>query len=839
MRRTFLFDWFKRLNRRLTGSRRANRFAASVGIEGLEARQVMTGWRFDFGSGGSPVEAGFTRATVVTYADTRGWGWGTTSGIHAVDRRVGDATAPDLTRDFHYGRDNTFRVNVANGVYDVVLQLGDSASARDRINVDLEGNRVATGLATARGQFLRETYRVTVSDGQLNVRLIDDGGANRYWTLAGLEVRPIATTETLATVGLTPGWATFGQALPPDAAFESLQLGSLPTQTDVKTRWADGSIRFAVVTAAVSEAGSYAITPTFDVTGHVALDATPVEVRFTTDVTDGTDATDESSAIAVMPTATSPDSLWLDGGLVTEGRWAVIPTDSDGQALSGLRVLFDQRTFLDGTRRLEVTVENADDTAENQLRNIAVQIWADADRNGLLDELLFDRSDIAMGSGTRFIQRFDFGLTASAVTPDLEPLFRSGALPRYAAAVTDVIDSAFGEDGQLRSEFDLLGAGDLNPYMGSPAGRPEIAPYTDWTARYLVHRRPEQADYLLRMGDLAGSWPIHLREPSDGRFVSLAGRPNFWFDVRSDEHMRSDQWGGSPLLPDNAHVPGGLALVPYLITGDHFYADEVGFWANYAVLSTWQGNSPTDDASRAGGNAAAGSGRGILATNQVRGFAWGLRNISDAAAYLPDSDPMRQQFQRIVRENLTWLDDWTRRHTGPLQMAWLPGYGTEVDNDHQRFAQLWMYDYLAWSIQHALQLGFTGGTRFRDQVVRIQTELFVNPSYNRDYAAPGRLAIGLVSASGDSTRYYRSLREVLTVTRRTLPTGQFAGYYGVEARLALLIGIESGRDGSSGYRGRIRVALNFLNNATLHPGMFDDPLIRSGFGLAGPDHPAT
>ena len=448
--------------------------------------------------------------------------------------------------------------------------------------------------------------------------------------LFGLSTPAVAGPErrevTLATVGLTPGWATFGQALPPDAAFESLQVGTLPTQIDVKTRWPDGSIRFAVVTAEVAEPGSYAITPAFfGGGGHTAIGATPVEARFTID---GTEVTDELSAIAAIPAATAPDALWLDGELVTEGRWSVIPTDDSAVELSGMRVLFDLRQYRDGARRLAVTIENADDTTDNQRRNLAVQIWADADGNGLLDELLFDRSGLAMGSGTRFIQRFDFGLTASAVTPDLEPVFRSGALPRYAAGVTDVTESAFDENGQLRPEFDLLGPGDLNPYMGSPAGRPEIAPYTDWTARYLVHRRPEQANYLLRMGDLAGSWPIHLREPSDGRLVSLAERPNFWFDSRGEDRMRSAQWGGSPLLPDNAHVPGGLALVPYLLTGDHFYADEVGFWANYAELATWPGNSPTDDASRAGGDATAGSGRGILATNQVRGFAWGLRNIA-------------------------------------------------------------------------------------------------------------------------------------------------------------------------------------------------------------------
>lgn len=821
------WNWLARTGKQNRHSRRA-RVAKWVGIELLEERQVLSGWRFDFGTTSSSVAAGFTRATVVAFDATRGWGWETRSGVGAVNRSTGDAINPDVTRDFHYARDNTFKVNVANGVYDVAISLGDSASDRDQMNVDLEGARVATDLTTARGQFFSQTYRVTVADGQLTLHLSDTGGRNRYWTINSLEVRPIATSETVATVGLTSGWATFGQALPADAAFESIQVGTLPTQVDVKTRWPDGSIRFAVVTAEVVEPGSYAITPAFFGSDADSLATRPVEVRLTTD---------NAESVAMLPTTAAPDSLWLDGTLVTEGRWSVIPTAGSGQQLSGMRVLFDLRQYRDGAQRLAVTVENADDTTENQLRNLAVQIWADADGNGLLDDLLFDRSGLAMGSGTRFIQRFDFGLTASAVTPDLEPVFRSGALPRYAAGVIDETESAFDENGQLRPEFDLLGPGDLNPYMGSPGGRPEIAPYTDWTARFLVHRRPEQEDYLLRMGDLAGSWPIHLRESSDGRLVSLAERPNFWFDSRGEDHMRSASWGGSPLSPDNAHVPGGLALVPYLLTGDHFYADEVAFWANYAELSTWPGNSPTDAASRAGGDATAGSGRGILATNQVRGFAWGLRNLSDAAAYLPDSDPMRQQFQRMVRENLTWLDDWATRHAGPLKMAWLPGYGTEVDNNGQRFAQLWMYDYLAWSIQHALQLGFSGGTRFRDQVVRIQTELFVNSSYNREFAGPGRLAIGLVSPANGSTRYFSSLRDVLKETKRGMPTGVFAGYYGVEARLALLIGIESGLDGSTGYRGRIRLALNFLNNATLHPAMFDDPLIRSGFGLVGPDHP--
>ena len=101
---------------------------------------------------------------VVAYSAARGWGWSTSSGIGAIDRRVGDAAVPAVTRDFHYGRDNTFRVNVANGVYDIVLQLGDSAARRDQINVDLEGSRVASGLDTPRCRSLRRNYCTLTSE---------------------------------------------------------------------------------------------------------------------------------------------------------------------------------------------------------------------------------------------------------------------------------------------------------------------------------------------------------------------------------------------------------------------------------------------------------------------------------------------------------------------------------------------------------------------------------------------------------------------------------------------------------------------------------------------------
>lgn len=77
-------------------------------------------------------------------------------------------------------------------------------------------------------------HRVTISHGR--------GG--------GRPAPPSATGPTLVAPTLTAGWATFGVPLAPGdlPAGQSLQVAGLGTQTDVKTTYADGSAKFAVVT---------------------------------------------------------------------------------------------------------------------------------------------------------------------------------------------------------------------------------------------------------------------------------------------------------------------------------------------------------------------------------------------------------------------------------------------------------------------------------------------------------------------------------------------------------------------------------------------------------------
>jgi len=126
-------------------------------------------------------------------------GWNAT----ATDRRAdADAVRPEeiplladrLTRDFNATADGTFVADLPNGTYDVTLSQGDLKRARDAMAIFLEGTRVDT-VDVAAGTFVRNTYRVTVSDGQLTVHLVDEGGVTGRATINGLRVVPVGPSD--------------------------------------------------------------------------------------------------------------------------------------------------------------------------------------------------------------------------------------------------------------------------------------------------------------------------------------------------------------------------------------------------------------------------------------------------------------------------------------------------------------------------------------------------------------------------------------------------------------------------------------------------------------------
>lgn len=610
-------------------------------------------------------------------------------------------------------------------------------------------------------------------------------------------------------VGLTAGWATFGLAVPAGLARDGFEVEQLPTQTDVKSRWPDGSIRFAIVTAKSPATALYQIRPAAAPMGGFTPSLPAVSVRFNIGGTIYT---------AALPSSPSADR-WLAGPLVIEHRSVVAPVRGNGTPHGFLTVVFDVRCYSDGAARIDVAVENCLDIAGATSVTYDVTVTVQG-------VTAFQKSSVTHPYLTRWRKVFGAGLTEAAVAPDLTPFYAAAALPRYLALVENMVDSPTG------ATFEILGSAGLEPYMPAHAGREELAPYPDWAARYLVHRDPTQRSYVLANGDLAGSWPVHLREPVGGtyagvgsaRLVSIDERPDFWLDGRAEPQNRpaGNLAATGPLVPDNAHVPS-LAYIPYLLTGDRYYAEEMAFWANFGLLFTFQ-----DSFSNARGGA-----EGLLGYNEVRGFAWVLRNMVDACAYLPDGDAAKAYFADKIANNLAWLDDYVATHPSPLGTLWIDKRPENSWAAPKVWIATWEQNYLAWAIDRAAKQGFSGGLAHRDAIAAFQLGLFTHhPDYDRAAAGEGVIAIGEDSGSG--VQFYSTYAEVYA---ENFPPGStprtFAGYYGVDARLMLMIALDKGLAGA-------QTAYDYL-----WPFLAVDPFYsgltdlgrRAGWAIARPNEP--
>jgi len=594
-----------------------------------------------------------------------------------------------------------------------------------------------------------------------------------------------AQTTPVATVGLTAGWATFGQGLPQGSSATSLKIGTLTTQTDVKSRWPDGSIKFAIVTANVPTAGSYGITAGPAPVGTL----TPTLPTASVTLTIGGVA-----YVATLPTTPSTDR-WMSGPLVYEARSVVTPAAGTPHAF--LRVNFDTRVYSDGKGRVDVSVENLLDKTGATTVTYDVTIVV----NG---QTVFTKAGVQHYYLTRWRKLFPIaGTVPSAITPDIKAFNAARILPPYLALVDNQVSTPTGVD------YDILKSGAVDPNMPAHGGRAELAPFPDWTARYLVHKDQTQRSFVLANGDLSGSWPIHVREaegsatPGVGaeRIVSLDQRPTIWYDWRGQSAgydfvkgspMPIQEYGSltpgpgqSPLIPDDAHQPS-LAFVPYLMTGDRYYAEEMAFWANYGMIRTY----PGDDVR--GGN-------GILAYNEVRGFGWALRNLAEAAALYPDASPVKAYLTAKTNANLVWLDTFANAQDpvkNPFKVLWI---GKRPDGN--QFVSLWEQTYLAYGIDRALKLGFTAGKAHRDAIAKFQLRLFTSdPQYPKAQGAPYIVAVGTAPAgtiwydSYATFPFYTSMAQIWAGTAGN--ERPFAGYYGPEARMNLMYGIADGWAGA-------------------------------------------
>ena len=567
-------------------------------------------------------------------------------------------------------------------------------------------------------------------------------------------------------------------------------------QLDVKRHHDDGSVRFAVISTILPELpakGTKVLSlisapprPGPALPPVLLSDLLKTNFDATVTLTFPNGVTRSVSARKLLQQAGKKAATWLDGHVA--GEWLVSgpPTDKDGKADEDINVQFQVRAYA-GLRHVRVSV-----VVENCWDSWAGNIRYDVDV-AVAGKEVFTRRAVDHRRLSRWRKVFWWGEGRPAVHVMHDPatLSAGGALPNYDRTLPahKLTKTEQRELQMAGDKWRIMGTGSLTAYMPTTGGRPEIGPYPTWTVRYLLTMTPQSKALVLANGDLAGSWPVHVRARKTGRLMTIDSRPNFWLDGRGRDKPAwkplRHKGGAKPvrLTPDMAHQPS-LAYVPYMVTGDFYYLEEALFWANYCLLNTWP--TPRRDA------------RGIL-SGQIRGNAWALRNLADAEWLAPDGDPGGKYLRQKIANNLA---DRIRRMYGPPEYSKTGAWGIRTTenariqnpaNPNWMVTAPWETDYLIWSLHHLAELGHAAAAKPRNFLLRLRVGTMTHaPHFNPMLCAPYRFVVGRQGADGKVTFYedWKTLgRENARLSKPGLQ--HYGCSYSYSARAAVVCGVDA------------------------------------------------
>ncbi|WP_337999230.1 hypothetical protein [Alicycliphilus denitrificans] len=282
----------------------------------------------------------------------------------------------------------------------------------------------------------------------------------------------------------------------------------------------------------------------------------------------------------------------------------------------------------------------------------------------------------------------------------------------------------------------------LTPAFGTTGGRPEIGPVPQWTAMYLISQDERMKEVMLAHADAAGAVPIHYRDESSNQPLDLDRYPNVatWRGT-SQPALPAVVNGTTIWDPDTSHQ-ASFAYVPYMITGDAFYQDEMAYWAGWNLTAM-------NPAYRSGG-------QGLLWEDQVRGQAWSLRALGEASRILPDSHAMKAYFQSRLSNSLEWFyQNWV---VSPLPDV--SPMGSPVNPYSTGTVGPWQNDFWAIVMAQHVEAGEPKAKELLNWVSKLGVGRFQNEAQGFCVAKAPAYYLQLKNASGQWITTWREFAQV-------------------------------------------------------------------------------
>jgi hypothetical protein len=160
---------------------------------------------------------------------------------------------------------------------------------------------------------------------------------------------------------------------------------------------------------------------------------------------------------------------------------------------------------------------------------------------------------------------------------------------------------------------------------------------------------------------------------------------------------------------DAAHQ-ASFAYIPYLVSGDSFYLDEIQFWANWNM-----GRQNPGYRSR---------NLGLINSDEMRAQAWSLRSLGESARALPDSHVMKEYFKTKLSNNLAWYVTRYPRNTTDT----VSPLGMMEKNDAIGQTAPWQNDFMSLVVGQLSEAGDQQAREYFNWISRFTVGRFLNES---------------------------------------------------------------------------------------------------------------
>lgn len=514
---------------------------------------------------------------------------------------------------------------------------------------------------------------------------------------------------------------TFGQVFKPGDLQPTQSLAGL--QVDMKALHPDGSVRHAIVSG---------VLPALAVGEIRTIDLRPGTAG-------GRDRPDKMAVLASVKLVVDSvayraensvilgEKSWLAGLVMSEYPSVGKLLDEKGNAHPHLHVRFAQRCYDQERTRVEVVIEN-NWAYEPGPRNFVYDVVIEVMGIQVLSKANFTHYHHARWRSVFWVG----GEPSIHIRHDPRYLIDTRAIPNYDPTVV-VPEKTIVDWG---ARWAKAGKGPMQvglsvKAMGTTGGRADIGLLPAWSVLWLLTGDARMAEMSLGTADGSGSWSMHYRDKETGQPISLIDYPYMTIvgnrgDTGNPVTKKAEAFpvmskadSITPLTHDSAHQPS-LAFLPYLLTGEFYYLEELQFWAMLNVFASNPGYRENV--------------KGLLKSDQVRGQAWGLRTVGHAAYITPDSDRLKSHFLRVLDSNLDWYNQTYTDNPGANKLGVIDTPSAIVYRGGLAIAP-WQDDFVTQSIGYLADLGFEKARRFLGWKARFVVQRMTGPEVDWRAAA--------------------------------------------------------------------------------------------------------